>query len=414
MQLRPYQKSATVELIKRLRKFGVAYLSGEVRTGKTAIALTVAAAYGNILFVTKKKAIQSIKSDADALGISKKLFITNYESLHKIALHSCKVVVLDEAHCLGQFPKPGTRATLLKEIINKLPVILLSGTPSPESYSQLFHQFWVTNKGPWAHYQKFYKWAKDYVNIGKKYVGFGRQINDYSQARPEVMEEFKPYAVAITQADAGFDGTVVEHVHRVEMPANIQLMLSLLKRNKLLNCAGLELTADTGAKMMSMTHQLSSGTVIDDSGHAHILSKFKLDFIKRRFRGIKIAIFYVYVKEGEMLRAYFNNCTDDPQYFNSHDKAVFICQVAAGREGINLSSADAIIFMNISYSAVSYWQARARSQSQKGGDKEVHWIFSDNGPSKTIEQKIYEVVQFKKNFTLKHFHTNRASLTKKK
>lgn len=414
MQLRPYQKSAATELINRLRKFGVAYLSGEVRTGKTAIALTVASTYGNILFVTKKKAIASIESDAKALGVAKKLFITNYESLHKIALHSCKIVVLDEAHCLGQFPKPGTRAALLKEIINKLPVILLSGTPSPESYSQLFHQFWVTNKGPWAHYQKFYKWAKDYVNIGKKYVGFGRQINDYSQAKPEVMEEFKPYAVAITQADAGFDGTVVEKIHRVEMPTTIQLMLSLLKKDKTLSYQRIELTADTGAKLMSMTHQLSSGTIIDDTGHAFIISKFKLDYIKKTFAGMKIAIFYVYVKEGEMLRAYFNNCTDDPQYFNAHDKSVFICQVAAGREGINLSSADAIVFMNISYSAVSYWQARARSQSQKGGDKEVHWIFSNNGPVKTIEQKIYEVVQFKKNFTLRHFQINRASLTKKK
>jgi hypothetical protein len=39
-------------------------------------------------------------------------------------------------------------------------------------------------------------------------------------------------------------------------------------------------------------------------------------------------------------------------------------QIVAGREGVNLSTADALVFYNIDFSATSYWQARARLQTK--------------------------------------------------
>jgi hypothetical protein len=55
---------------------------------------------------------------------------------------------------------------------------------------------------------------------------------------------------------------------------------------------------------------------------------------------------------------------------------------------------------NIDFSAVSYWQARARMQS-KDRTKEiiVHWIFADKG----IEPRIYKAVSDKKDYTLSYF-----------
>ena len=70
------------------------------------------------------------------------LTVINYESLHKIPEKGWDMIICDEAHTLGAFPKPSKRAKQVKELVikNNCFVVLLSGTPTPESYSQMYHQ----------------------------------------------------------------------------------------------------------------------------------------------------------------------------------------------------------------------------------------------------------------------------------
>jgi SNF2 family DNA or RNA helicase len=68
--------------------------------------------------------------------------------------------------------------------------------------------------------------------------------------------------------------------------------------------------------------------------------------------------------------------------------------------GINLSSADVLIFYNIDFSAVQYWQARARLQTlNRTKPAVVHWLFTQDG----IEEKIYKAVLKKKDYTTYYF-----------
>ena len=182
MNLRPYQIEASSSLVAILQQHGIAYLRGEVRVGKT---LTVLDALKRLdvkscLFVTKKKAIASIEADCIAIGLDAIVDVTNYEQVVKRANRFYEVLIVDEAHGIGAYPKPSKRWHDLTAIRYKY-LILMSGTPSPESYSQLYHQFALGPK-PWRH-NNFYSWAKDgYVTIGAKYVGTGQQVNDYSKA----------------------------------------------------------------------------------------------------------------------------------------------------------------------------------------------------------------------------------------
>jgi hypothetical protein len=100
-----------------------------------------------VLFLTKKKAIESIKSDYNDFYFHYELLVTNYESIHKVRFVP-DLLILDEAHSIGAFPKPSQRTKLIKQMFAHLPMIMLSGTPASESYSQWFHQFWVSNRGP--------------------------------------------------------------------------------------------------------------------------------------------------------------------------------------------------------------------------------------------------------------------------
>ena len=135
MKLRPHQESISTQANDTLNELGIVYLSLEVRTGKTLTALATAQKYGasRVLFVTKKKAIGSIQSDYDLFKPDFEICIINYESIHKIDFDP-DFVVIDEAHSIGAFPKPSNRAKQLVSIVGVLPLILMSGTPTPESF----------------------------------------------------------------------------------------------------------------------------------------------------------------------------------------------------------------------------------------------------------------------------------------
>lgn len=404
MNLRDYQLSNAEQAYGLLLRFKIAYLAMEVRTGKTVTALEAARIYGakKVLFVTKLKAISSIQKDYEAIGRPFNIYVVNYESLHKCEA-DFDLIILDEAHCLGQYPTPAERVKELKRICAGKPIIYLSGTPSPESYSQLYHQFWVSSFSPWSEHKTFYGWHKVYGIAAVKYI-YNRQINDYSKTKREaVMLDIEHLMISFSQSDAGFTSFVEEQIIKVPMSSKVKWAIDKLKKDKIIKTKdGQIILADTAVKEMQKVHQLCSGTVRDEEGNAIVIDYAKAEYIKNKFIGKKIAVFYKYVAEGAALQFIFaGRVITDPMAFNkSGNDAVFISQIQSGREGINLSSADCLIMYNIDFSAVSYWQSRARMQTKDREEAaKVYWLFTDGG----IEERIYNVVMNKKDFTLSHY-----------
>ena len=406
MKLRDYQEDISDKACDLLKKYKIAYLAMQVRTGKTLTSLAAAKKYGanDVLFVTKKKAIGDIESQAIDYGFKfNELNVTNYEQLHHIK-QKFDLVIVDEAHSIGAFPVPSNRAVELKRICKDTPIIFLSGTPTPESYSQIYHQFWISSWSPFAEYNKFYAWAHTFVNIGRIYV-FNRTINDYKNAKLEMIEPIiSKYFITYTQEQAGFESKINEQVLLVKMEENTYKMAEWLKTKRIAkNKDGEIILADTEVKLMNKLHQIFSGTVILDEpgGSAKVLDDTKAKYIKKKFEGKKIAIFYKFRAEYNMLLWEFGaNVTDDPVLFNESSDLVYLGQIQSSREGINLSTADALIFMNIDFSAVSYWQSRARIQTKdRTKESNIFYVFADGG----IENKIMKAVINKKDYTLSHF-----------
>ena len=183
MKLRDYQIKISAQAAEVLQHKKIVYLAMEVRTGKTLTALNTAKLFGakKVLFLTKKKAISSIQWDYDNFGFMFDLTVINDESLHLVT-DIYDLIIHDEHHRFGAFPKPNKVAQLFKKRYSKLPMIFLSGTPTPESHSQWFHQFWVSDYSPFKEYTNFYKWAIDFVNVTQKRIGYGL-IKDYSDAK---------------------------------------------------------------------------------------------------------------------------------------------------------------------------------------------------------------------------------------
>jgi hypothetical protein len=411
IQLRPEQKVKVDETISVLAKYHIAYLAAEVRTGKTIMALSVAHTsnhryYGRVCFITKKKAISSIETDYRDSGYHfDKFTVTNFEQVHTLA-HEYDLYIIDEAHSLGAFAKPSGRTKKLRELIGTSDVLLMSGTPNPETYSQLYHQFWVSQHGPFQRYTNFYKWSKDFVNVTKKFIN-GFDINDYSEAKEkEVKDAVRPYMVQFSQEEAGFVSYVEEEIIKVPIDARMYQLMAVLKKDKVykMKC-GDYIVADTKVRMQSLFHQISSGTVIasdlsQEERIYHALDESKAWFIKTRFAGQKIAIYYLFKQEFEVLKKVFPEYTDVPEDFNASSHLTFICQMKAGSMGINISTADALVMYNIDFSAMTYWQVRARMQTKdRVKASKMYWIFSEQG----IEEYVYKSVVEKKDYTAAYF-----------
>jgi SNF2 family DNA or RNA helicase len=403
--LRDYQINIAYEALHKLMNLRIVYLSMQPRTGKTLTALATASILltnkENVLFVTKKKAISSIEDDAKKIKHNFNLHVVNYESLHKLDVSKFDLIIADEAHCLGAFPKVGERWEKLKQLFHQHTFfMMLSGTPSPESYSQLFHQFHLSPHSPFNSYKTFYNWAKDFVTVKQKRVNNNMMINDYSDCNYSHIEKFiKPYFIDYTQERAGFEVKINEHIHLVEMLPVTYSLIKRLEKDNVVQGTDNAILADTKVKLMNKVHQLCSGTIIFESGESKVIDESKVAYMKNNFKNKKIAIFYKYKMEGELLKKSFENHTEEPTEFNNSDK-IFIGQLQSVKEGVNLSTADAIVFYNIDFSSVTYQQARERSaHKDRLLPNDVHFIFSKGG----IEEKIYKVLQTKQDFTTKHF-----------
>lgn len=405
IELRDYQKDIVEKASDIMNEHGFVYLAMEVRTGKTLTSLSICdnlKDVNNVLFITKKKAIKTITEDSDKICPSYALFVINYESIHKLPDVKWDVIVLDEAHGMGAFPKPSGRAMAVKNLIikNKARVILLSGTPTPESYSQMFHQVYGITKNPFNAYSTFYKFAKDYVNVKQRKIN-GLMINDYSDGYPTIIDKMTPYTIRFSQKDAGFLVNTTEEVIMVPVPKKIQDITAILKKNLLVEGKEEVILGDTPVKLMSKLHQLYSGTVKFESGNSMVLDTFKADYIADNFSDRRVGIFYKFKEELSALRQVFGaeNLTTELSEFDEGKCQHIALQIVSGREGISLKNADCIVYYNIDFSATSYWQSRDRMTTKDRKENKIYWLFSEGG----IETLIYKAVSKKKDYTVSHF-----------
>lgn len=402
VEFRDYQ----IDIIRQgtviVKDFGFVYLAMEVRTGKTLTSLGIASKLDvdKVLFLTKKKAISSIQKDYDMLMPFYDLTVINYESIHKLHDTKWDLIICDEAHSMGAFAKPSKRAVQVKDLIAKTnaKVILLSGTPTPESYSQMYHQVYGIPKNPFNQFKSFYRFCDNFVKVKTKMIN-GLVIKDYSEGLDTIIKMMSPYTINYTQQEAGFVAKTIEEIFEVELKESTYKLINKLQRDLVITGKAEVILGDTPVKLMSKIHQLYSGTVKFESGKSMVIDTTKAEFIKEQWEGCQIGIFYKFKEELVALQQIFGDeLTTDLDEFNTTFKSIAL-QIVSGREGISLKNAEYLVYYNIDFSATSYWQSKDRMTTKDRLENEVFWVFSKGG----IEHEIYKAVTKKKDYTLAHF-----------
>lgn len=451
LTLRDYQIENAKKALDILKSFNLVYLAMEVRCGKTATSFEICRLFGakKVLFLTKKKALKSIESDYREFLYKEHfdIVIINDESMHTIKDNDFDIVIHDEHHRFSAIPKPGKYTKIFKERYSKLPMIFLSGTPTPETKMQWYHQFWVSDYSPFKQHI-FYKWFSDWGFVKKEFEhGFGKTNNyqstleviqkyyavqkrklskndeDYQnkvnnlnrlqeideriqKETEKKLEDFvKPYLITYTQKESGFEVSVQEKIHKVKMKDSTYKVAGILRKKNIVKGNEEVILADTAVKLMSKLLQIFSGTVIFESGEFRVLDDSKIEYIKTQFKGKRLAIFYKFKAEWLMIKNAFGDdiCED----INSFDHGVkhIALQYLSGREGVSLRNADELIFLTPDFSATTYFQARDRLSYLGRKENTLHWILSDKG----IDNNVYKSVINKKSYTLSIFKKDKLN-----
>jgi hypothetical protein len=445
MQLRPYQIENANKLTEIISKYKLAYFQAEVRTGKTLTSLEVAKllSKNNVLFITKLKAISSIQSDFEAMKFTYKLTCINKESLHKIEENNFDFIIIDESHQYASFPKPSKYTLDIKKRFSKIPMLLLSGTPTPESEMQIYHQLYLSNYNPFNQFRNFYQFFNgnncvkvdfvingfnkaDYSNsveniykfiaikkreVSKLNTDYDIIINQFNKYQNELIERqkksieliknsYKHLVLSFSQNEAGFESKVEEHILYVKMKDTTYNLANKLLKDRVIEKGDNVILADTSVKLQQKLHQIYSGTIKFENEERLVFDKTKAEFIKEKFKGYKLAIIYKFKAELMMLKEVFGSeITEDLHEFNSTSKHI-VGQIQSIREGVNLSKANYLILLNLDFSATSYWQIRDRMTTKERLKNDVYFIFSHGG----IEEKIFESVGKKKDYTINKFN----------
>lgn len=193
-----------------------------------------------------------------------------------------------------------------------------------------------------------------------------------------------------------------KNILRIDTPKQIQALCKRLMDERAIEGKTGYIMAETPAKLQSKIHQMYNGTVIIEKGiyetEAVVLDDYKVRFIAERFKDKKIAIFYYYKAELEMLLNFFgDNITTCLDEFNNTDKNLALQQRTA--EGMNVSKADCLVYLSFGFSGKDFVQSLDRLTIRGRKDNNVYFIFENGG----ITEKIYNRVSKKEDFNSRHF-----------
>ena len=372
VELWEHQKIASEKVLERLNLYQIAYMQCEMRTGKTKTAMDALNRIddvANVLWIAPLKAVPDVKQQAKEMPLTYLLTVINKEQLHKYTANRYDAVVIDEAHNFGGFPKPSLCAFRLRKIAAKYH-LLLSGTSFADACgSQMFHQLWACYGNQiWSEYKNFYAWARaGYVNPKQIRTGAATTVTDYSEANADwIKDSIGHIWVALTQKEAGGFLEVEEEYLEVDMGEQTRTLLKAMKKDNVFYFKSEAVcSAPTPASVCNKLHQLSGGSVIDDDNNAHVISWEKVRAINTyimQHPNERIAVYYAYIKEGEMLRErIIAPVASTPEQFRESLNSVFIGQHQSNKEGIDLRLADVIIMYSTPWSHVCYAQIKQRA-----------------------------------------------------
>lgn len=384
-----------------LKEKGYVYLAGKPRSGKTLTAMLVcektSSSIKNILVLTKLNAIPGWTKFIEGYPCTKKYHVMNYEKLGtareergkwtyklKVTPEDYDIVIIDESHNIGAFPKPSSRWRVIKKVCGELPHINLSGTAIVESPNSIFHQMCFSIYKPFDH-KNFYEFFREF---GKPYIirAAGRDIQQYNKYQDCLLEEIDKFTVYMTQEDAGIDATLqaVDQIHFVELDEATKEGYNYLQKNQIIYLEGLPepIVGDSTMKLRTSLHMLESGVCKVGGEYFFLGNTEKVDYLLATFGDSEdVGIMCHFIGEQKLLKQYFKKA----QIYSSNAHA----------EGVDLSHLKHFVIMSSDYSGSKFIQRRDRIVNTNGSNTLiVNHILVKNAISHQVFKQVIKKEDF--------------------
>jgi len=375
-----------------LKQKGYVYLQGKPRSGKTLTSILVAEKsdkINHVLVLTTKNAIPGWLPFI--AGRKHKYTVTNYEQVgsivnNKIVLklnpNDYQLVIIDESHRIGAFPKASNRIRVIQKLCWNLPHIHLSGTGIVESPCSIYPQMSISkfNPFPFKNFYLFHKLYGDpyYIKV------HGKDMMQYDRYNKVLLDKIDEFTVYMTQEDAGIskDLQAVDRLHYIELEPKTKATYNQLQDNQIIKFDFGMLVADTTMKLRTSLHMIESGVVKIEDNYFFLGNTEKIEYIKKTWGDTEdTGIMCHFIGERLLLEKHFKKA----KLYSSNAHA----------EGIDLSMLHSFIILSSDYSGAKFIQRRERIININGSNTlDVHHILV----KKAISEQVYRRVSKKQDF----------------
>lgn len=408
IELYEHQKRALRDTYHRNR---VAYYL-DMGLGKTFVATEKAKQLGNniILVVCQKSKLEDWKAHYEQYYkeytpiIYKNILqpikpntvvIINYDLLiKKEELRNLKdfTLILDESSYIKNEKSQRSKFILSMKPTN---IILLSGTPIGGKYEELYSQIkllgWnITKTQYWNEYIEFMECSR---YGGKKF----RKVIGYKNT-DKLKEKLREHGAVFMKTEEVFDlPEVFNNVVKIKNTAQYKKF----NKERVIEIDNKELVGDTALKKMMYLRQLAG---------LHNKNKYKKlkELLESTYE--RTIIFYSFKDEYLKLKdickklgksiSVINGDIRDLSAYENEINTVILIQYQAGAMGLNLQKSNKIIYFSLPLSSELFEQSKKRTH-RIGQEKACIYYYLIT--EKSIEEKIFETLKMRKDYTERLF-----------
>ena len=351
--------------------------------------------------LTYQVCTQSLDIRTDNLNKKVNIHIINRENVPWLVeniVWKWDTVVIDESSSFKSHKSKRFRA--LKAVIDKIEnIILLTGTPSPQSYMDIWSQLYLVDKGE----------------------RLGKTITQY---RTNYFK-MRPYAIDKWDIVAGADKIIKEKINDVCISMNQKDYLELpdmvysevivpmdnatkkiyadFSKNYIMTHEGVDITANQKASLQNKLLQICNGAIYDNDKNTIVLNDDKVQALRDMIDdnpNENFLVAYTYKSDLERLQKEFkgivrvlDTSSDTIKQWNDGKIKMLLAHPASAGHGLNLQhGGNTIVWFGLTWSLELYQQFNKRLHrlGQKNTVKIIHLI------SDTVEEMhVAKALQYK-------------------
>ncbi len=331
--------------------------------------LTISKAIGS-----EAKRIEAINSGSDITTINRENVVWLVDYFLKLRKWPYDLIIIDESSSFKS--NSSKRFKALRKVIGiSKRVILLTGTPAPNSLMDLWSQMFLVDQGE--------RLGKTITSYRTNYFNPGRRnrvvVFDYVPkpgAEEAIYKKISDVSMSLKTSDVDIPMPErVDNYIKVEMDSRTQKLYQELEREYILTLDEENITAGSAAVVVNKLLQMANGAVYSNDKNVIQIHDLKIEALKEilnDYPGKPVMVFYNFKHDLAKLKEAFKNeepkelkCEEDKEAWDKGEIRLLLAHPASMGHGLNLQSGGSIIvWYGLTWSLELYQQANARLYRQ--------------------------------------------------